>query len=293
MRDKRKNKADFGWIKLHRKLLKSDMYQHLNSKQRDVMLVCLLLASHKENYWEYDGEIYSVKIGEFVTSYSSLQKNCGKDITIRNLRTAIEKLEKWNFLTKKATRSGLLISIVNFTYYQNYEGVGDMVTDKELTKNRQRTDKELTTIKNDKNVKNDKNNIAQLNAAQVYLNENSEEEPKMKKEVEERYIEFANNFYNYLFTNYPDKKFNLTDKVIKDGAKAIRILNKTDNYDLNTITAVLKYGLKDDFWYKQINSLSALTKKSKSNDMRKFYNIFQSYKSSNYFINDNKTKMVV
>jgi hypothetical protein len=39
-----------GWIKIYRKVLDSDMYIHLTSKQRDVMLVCLLLANEK---WQF------------------------------------------------------------------------------------------------------------------------------------------------------------------------------------------------------------------------------------------------
>jgi len=38
-----------GWIKLHRKILNSDMYRSLNSKQRDVMITLLLMATTKRS----------------------------------------------------------------------------------------------------------------------------------------------------------------------------------------------------------------------------------------------------
>ncbi|WP_132769797.1 hypothetical protein [Tepidibacillus fermentans] len=123
-----------GWIKLYRKILDSEMYQKLNSKQRDVMITCLLLANHNESKWEYKGEIYSVKSGQFVTSLESLKKHCASDVTIQNIRTALKKLETWGFLTNESTKEGRLITIVNWEFYQSGEDITNKETNKELTK---------------------------------------------------------------------------------------------------------------------------------------------------------------
>lgn len=143
-----------GWIKLHRKILNSDMYRSLNSKQRDVMITLLLMANHKPNKWEYKGEIYEAKPGQFVTSLESIKQNCAKDVSIKNIRTTLQKLEKWGFLTNKSTKTGRLITIVNWDIYQ----CGDNETGKENgsqpAKNRQRIGKEPATNKNEKNDKN-------------------------------------------------------------------------------------------------------------------------------------------
>jgi len=145
-----------GWIKLYRKLLDSDMYKNLNSKQKVVMITCLLLANHEENEWEYDGEIYTVKPGQFITSLEKLRQKCGKDISVQNVRTALLKLEKWGFLTNESTKTGRLITIVNWKLYQGNNDETNKEANKELTKHQQRANKELTTNKNDNNDKNDK-----------------------------------------------------------------------------------------------------------------------------------------
>ena len=148
-----------GWIKLYRKTLKSDMYKSLNSKQRDVMMTLLMMVNHKENKWEWNGQIFKTKPGQVVTSIAKIKENCASDVSLQSVRTALLKLEKWGFLTNESTKTGRLITIVNWGVYQDGEDQTNKENNKELTKHQQRTNKELTTNKNDKNVKNDKEDI--------------------------------------------------------------------------------------------------------------------------------------
>jgi len=145
-----------GWIKLHRKLTQSQMYRNLNSKQRDVMMQCLLLANHRENEWEWGAETYCCKPGEFITSLENLRLNCAKDVSVQSIRTALLKLVKWGFLTDRSTKTGRLISVVNWALYQELDNKTNKDINKEPTKAQQRLNKELTTNKNDKNEKNEK-----------------------------------------------------------------------------------------------------------------------------------------
>lgn len=148
---------DTGWIKLHRKIHNSAMYQHLTSKQRDVMVQCLLLANHKPNQWYFNGEIYTCEPGEFVTSLESIASKCAKDVKVQSVRTALLVLEKWQFLTNKSTKSGRLIKVLQWPLYQDCDNQTNNESNKQLTKSQQRANKGLTTNKNDKNDKNDKN----------------------------------------------------------------------------------------------------------------------------------------
>ena len=107
-----------GFIKLHRKIQSSPMYQSLNSKQRDVMIQILLMANHTEQEWEWKGEVYKCQPGQFVTSLDSLKNVCAKDVSLRNIRTCISILERWQFLTNKSTKTGRLITIINWNTYQ-------------------------------------------------------------------------------------------------------------------------------------------------------------------------------
>ncbi|WP_421136142.1 hypothetical protein [Staphylococcus warneri] len=145
-----------GWIQLHRKILKSPMYRMLNSKQRDVMMTVLLLANHESNTWEFRGEIYSVKPGQFITSLDSLKEHCASDVSIQNIRTALLKLEKHGFLTNESTKKNRLITVVNWGLYQST----DDDANKEI--NRQPTKSQQTTNNNDNNDNNDKNEIKDI-----------------------------------------------------------------------------------------------------------------------------------
>lgn len=144
--------SNIGWIKIWRVILEDPMYLQLNSKQRDVMLVLLLMANHQKNEWLFNGELYICEAGQFITSLKNIKENCAKDVSNQNIRTVLNKLKKYKFLTNKSTNKNSLITICNWEKYQ-----GELTN--ELTNNQQTTNKRLTTNKNDKNVNNNSNNI--------------------------------------------------------------------------------------------------------------------------------------
>ncbi|MBW2610688.1 MAG: hypothetical protein JRC68_10155, partial [Deltaproteobacteria bacterium] len=142
-----------GYIKTWRKVLASDMYRALTASQRDVFWSCLLLANHHVKEWEWQSELFKCVPGQFITSLANLKALCAPDTSIQNIRTSLVKLEKWQFLTNKSTKTGRLITIINWGHYQGDE---NKLT-KQSTKNQQSSNKALTTNKNDKNVKKEKN----------------------------------------------------------------------------------------------------------------------------------------
>lgn len=178
-----------GWIKLHRKIKGSQMYRALNSKQRDVMIHCLLTANHSENEWEFEGQVYKCKPGEFVTSLASIASECGSDVRVQSVRTALLKLEKWGFLTNKSTKTGRLISIRKWELYQDESNKDG---NKQPTKLQQSSNKALTTNKNDKNDNNEKKKVNTLSSKEFYTKEGREN-------IDEKYIVQYREFVNLLF----------------------------------------------------------------------------------------------
>jgi len=178
-----------GWIKLHRKLLDSNMYKKLTSKQRDVLIACLLLTGYKPKKWEWQGEIFTCKPGQFITSLASIKKKCAKDTKTQNIRTALVKLEKWEFLTSESTKTGRLITVLNWDTYQQIEEGANKDINKELTKHQQRANKELTTTKKDKNIKKVKNkNKYIVGQIITHLNEKAKTNYSPKTEITIEYI---------------------------------------------------------------------------------------------------------
>ena len=109
---------DNGWIKLHRKINQSDMYKELSAVQRDVSIQCLLMANHNQAEWEWKGQMHRCKRGQFKTSLEAIRKNCAKGTTIKMVRTALMKLEKWQFLANEGAKEGRIITIINWHTYQ-------------------------------------------------------------------------------------------------------------------------------------------------------------------------------
>ena len=151
-----------GWIKLHRKLLDKAIWTQSKPEQKVVLLTLLLMANHESKEWMWHGEKFYAEKGQFITSLSSLAQKSG--VSMRSVRTALTNFEKLDFLTNQSTKTGRLITIVNWSLYQGDDDDTDKENDKAPTKHRQSTDKAPTTNKNDKNYKNDKkeNNIPQI-----------------------------------------------------------------------------------------------------------------------------------
>jgi len=156
-----------GWTKLYRDLLNKSIWQLSTPEQKTVLITLLLMANHEERSWEWNNEKYCCRPGQFITSLEKIVENCGKGITIQNVRTALKRFEKLEFLTNESTKHGRLITIVNWGFYQSNEDRADKETNKELTDSQQTANKELTpnkNIKNDKNEKNVRNNINMCDA---------------------------------------------------------------------------------------------------------------------------------
>jgi len=127
------------------------------------------MADFMPNEWEYQGVKYKTEPGQFVTSLQSIADECGKGISVQNVRSALARFERLGFLTNQSTKVNRLITIVNWGLYQAREEKTNKetnnVTNKEVTKNQQRGNKEVTTNEEVKKLRSKevKNNTTQQN----------------------------------------------------------------------------------------------------------------------------------
>lgn len=159
-----------GWIKLYRCLLDKSIWQCSTPEQKVVLITLLLMANHEENEWEWQGKKFKCSPGQFITSLDGIAKECGKGVSIKNIRTALEKFEKYEFLANQSAKTGRLITILNWEHYQDTQKDNGKDVGKRVANRRQRGGKEGATNKND-------NNDKELNIyTQVinYLNEKAE-----------------------------------------------------------------------------------------------------------------------
>ena len=132
-----------GWIKLHRQLLNWEWYNDTNC--RLLFLHCLVLANYEDTKWR--GK--EIKKGSFISSLGNLAKSSG--LSVRTLRTTISKLQSTNELTSKGHAEYTMFTIVKYNNYQST----DTPTVIKPTRKRQATDKQPTTVKEDKEIKKD------------------------------------------------------------------------------------------------------------------------------------------
>lgn len=137
-----------GWIALHRKLLDKAIWTESTPEQKVILITLLLMANHAEKEWEWQGQKYVAKPGQFVTSLSKIAEKAGPGISMQNVRTALKRFEKYDFLTNKSTKQNRLITIVNWAFYQDKQTPPNKDTNSQLTKSQQRPNKELTTNNN-------------------------------------------------------------------------------------------------------------------------------------------------
>ncbi len=161
--------ADGGWIKLYRKVLDDHLWQLSNPVQKVIMITLLLMANHAAKDWEWSGRKFIVQPGQFITSLDSIQARAGSGVTTQNVRTSLRRFEKMGFLTNQSTKTGRLITIVNWGKYQSPDDEANKATNRQLTDDQQRPNKELTPNKNVKNEKNEKKDLTTTTTAESEL----------------------------------------------------------------------------------------------------------------------------
>jgi hypothetical protein len=134
-----------GFIVLHRQILNWEWYDHLPTKV--LFIHCLLRANHSEGKWR--GQAF--KRGQFITSLNSLATETG--LTIKQVRIALENLEKTKELGKQTTSQNTLLTVLNYDLYQS-KGTPK---DKGGAKEGQSKGKGGATDNNDNNDNNENN----------------------------------------------------------------------------------------------------------------------------------------
>lgn len=106
-----------GWIKLHRKILQSQVWRGADADGKVILLTLLLRACHTATTWTLPGDKVAVlKPGELFISYRNFAVSCG--VTVKKLRNEIERLKALDFLTVTCKKEGTVARINNWQVYQ-------------------------------------------------------------------------------------------------------------------------------------------------------------------------------
>jgi len=156
---------EYGFIKLHRGLLKWEWYDDTNTKS--VFIHLLLTVSIEDSEWH--GEV--VKRGERICSRKSLSEEL--NMSEQTIRTALSHLKSTSEITIRATRK---FSVVTINNYEKYQEVPSSLTNRQPATNQLPTNSQPQY----KKVKEDIKKVKEKSGAFAQLSEDEIEERKAK-----------------------------------------------------------------------------------------------------------------
>jgi hypothetical protein len=165
-----------GWLKLWRELKNKPIWKKSTPDQCKVMITLLMMTNYERNEWEWGGEKFSVEPGQMVTSIKSIRKECGAGISTQNVRTALSRFARLEFLTDVSTKYGRLITILNWDTYQAPSIVRNTEPNKDLTKGQH-------LLKKDKKDKKFKEKESPDETSSSDVPDKPDPEPKGKKKT--------------------------------------------------------------------------------------------------------------
>lgn len=145
-----------GWFKIYRCLFKKAIWLNSTPEQKVILITFLGMANHEGKEWEWNGKQFKAEAGQFVASANSIMSKSGVGISRQNVRTALTKFKKYDFLTYESTKTGILVSIVNWGLYQGGKAIVNQSDNPKVTNVSPIRNQSLTTNKNDKNFENEK-----------------------------------------------------------------------------------------------------------------------------------------
>lgn len=133
-----------GYFIIWRRLFDHPLWTQTTPEQKAILITLIGMANHSEKKWFWKGEEFTCKRGQIVTSLEEIANKSGPGITKQHVRTALQKLQKYNFLTNESTKSGRLITVENYSVWQIDKSEANKDANKDLTKTQQRPNKDLT-----------------------------------------------------------------------------------------------------------------------------------------------------
>lgn len=141
-----------GFIKLHRKILDWEWYDDTNVK---IVFLHLLLTA---NYEDKDWHGINIKRGQRIISLNGLAEETR--LSLKQVRLALDKLNRTNEVITKGHSTYTLVTIVNYEKYQINEA----------EKGKQRASDRANEGQQHKNIKNKEKEIyKEINRQKMYL----------------------------------------------------------------------------------------------------------------------------
>lgn len=147
-----------GFFKVYRELWDKPIWKQSTPIQKTILLTLLSMVNFAASEWEWQGQKFSVQPGQTITSLEHIAERCGKGVSSGNVRGALDRFIKLGFLTNESTKTGRLLTVVNWSTYQYSDEEQYKAGCKDDTKKVQSDYKAFAPNKKNKKDENDKKN---------------------------------------------------------------------------------------------------------------------------------------
>ncbi|MCY9153679.1 replication protein [Bacillus haynesii] len=222
-----------GWIKLHRKIKENPIFA--NSDMFKLWALCLIKATHKEHDQLVGNQMVKLLPGEFVTGRHELASEFNEGVkpsekvSSSTVWRYMKNFEKWQMLNIKSGNKFSVISITNWSEYQQNE--------QQVNSKWTASEQQVNTNKNVKNDKNEKNNNKRL----VF---------------DESHMKLAALLWKCIQAHSPNLKKPNLDK----WANTFRLMMERDGREGKEIQGMIVWSTNHHFWYQNILSPDKLRK---------------------------------
>ena len=204
-----------GYIKLHRKLLESSVFDNPNVLK--VWIWCLLKATHQPHEQLVGLQNVQLLPGQFIFGRDKHSKELR--FSRSSLYRYINVLKSLQMLDIKTNNKFSLVTIVNWELYQSLETKADSKTSIKRTANEQQMD----TNKNVKNVKNEYNPLTPFETA---IEQFKEFRKSIKKPMTDKAVELLLKKLDSLAGDNEQKKIAILDQSIFHGWQGVFALKE-------------------------------------------------------------------
>jgi len=193
-----------GWIKLHRQIMTHWIYE--NAEYYKAWTTILMMVNHEGNEILIDKEVYACDRGQSLLSLNHWAKIFGKSWTIQKVRTFLSLLKKSGMINTDGLHKTTRLTVLIYDFYQGLQ----QANNRQITGKQQRSNRETTTNKNDKNDIDKSISYTtisdfyrkQIEVADKYLEKKSED-PQVRMDVE-NYKQFISFLYDWPHRNSKD-----------------------------------------------------------------------------------------
>jgi hypothetical protein len=133
-----------GFVKLPRNLFEHPTWEVLTPEGKIVVILCFVNANWKESQVDIDREMVTLMPGDWLTSLETIRKKAGRGMSIKNIRTAIDRATSGKLLASKLAKGNKRIISINNEFLEDSENE----VAKQTAKVWQRSGKGLAISKN-------------------------------------------------------------------------------------------------------------------------------------------------